>query len=719
MVKYKKTFILLKKRKIYERLDIYLFLIIYSLLMIILRIMQKNLLFYNYIFLGIIFILESSIYFLKFFISDLLSKIFYYQVDSIEKATDVKVYIGLDKFNISKKTIIIKIIRENNIIKTEVEKKIYIYDENKNEFCLSKYEKLKNTKVCQYLKAKPLSEEMIPVQKAKFGENLIKIPIPSFFSLYREHIFTPFFIFQLFCSLLRSFDNYSYNSLISLIMILIFEITIAFQRIFNLATLRNMRAPPHYIYVYRNNQWKEVPSSQIYPGDIVSVIEGSSLRNIKEKDQDTKISIIVKILKRIKEVKKREEEEKNQKSINTVLNKYKEKDIIPVTCDMLLLSGSAIVDESMLTGEIIPQLKNSIAKMEHLKDFILDIKYKHKNSIIFAGTKVAKIERNKEELLPEYIKIPPPDKGIICLVIKTGFSTAKGKLLHKVLYSKEKINYNKQKEDYIIIGILLIISILASLYLLIEEIKSEEVLSYKLILRCIIIITSIVPTDLPIELSLINNKSLSFFESKRIVCVEPYRIPLAGNIDICCFDKTGTLTQDNFLIKGIIEIDFYELKDFKKINEETLSILLGCNTIIDIDGRLVGDPIDISIFKEIGGKIEAKEMSCGKTKIKPIKKYLFESDLKKMTVLAQIFSERHEENPCIRVLCKGAPEIIKFLLKKIPVNYDECYLKWAKKGYKVLALAYKDSDKYNNKIKKRRTRKKPNFFRFCYCRNTS
>jgi cation-transporting ATPase 13A1 len=92
------------------------------------------------------------------------------------------------------------------------------------------------------------------------------------------------------------------------------------------------------------------------------------------------------------------------------------------------------------------------------------------------------------------------------------------------------------KEDIILIGRLFLISIIESCYVLIEGIIIEEILTYKLILRCIIIITSIIPADLPIELSLIINKSLSFLESKRIVCIEPYRIPLAGKVDICCFE---------------------------------------------------------------------------------------------------------------------------------------------------------------------------------------
>jgi cation-transporting ATPase 13A1 len=42
-----------------------------------------------------------------------------------------------------------------------------------------------------------------------------------------------------------------------------------------------------------------------------------------------------------------------------------------------------------------------------------------------------------------------------------------------------------------------------------------------------------------------------------------------------------------------------------------------------------------------------------------------------------------------RVLTKGAPEVIKKFLTKVPEGYDRCYLKYVKNGARVLALAYK------------------------------
>ena len=579
MDKLQKTFFLLRERKIYERLDIYPFIIIQSLLIIVYSNHSINSLVRGVIF-GTVCLSQGLTFFCKFWSENLMAKICYYPVDSIEKATYVKVEITSQKFKMNNRTQICQITRDNNIIKTELEKVLYVYNEEKKEFYRPKLEMLKKNKVGEFLSVEPIKFDDVSKLRAKFGENRMKIPIPSFFSLYKEHIVAPFFVFQLFCILLWVFDDYGLHSFISLVMLCVFEMTVVGQRIFNLATLRNMRVPPHYIFVYRNNIWKKIPSSELLPGDIVSVVNGSSVTSIKEEeDQDTKGNMVLQLLKKLKLMKKKADERKERmnKNKNKEPNKKKdkEKDTSPVTCDMLLLSGSVIVNESMLTGESVPQIKDSVTKMDYLRDLILDTKLKHKNSIIFAGTKVVKTERSEEyEPLPKNVTTSPPDNGAICLVIKTGFSTSQGKLLRTVLYSGERNKGDDTKEAFIFIGVLLVIALIASYYVLKKGLQREGTLTYKLLLRCIIIITSVVPAELPIELTLTINNSLFFLQSKRIVCIEPFRIPFAGKIDICCFDKTGTLTKDEFIMRGIVQTNSTEPKEAFDSNEETLSILL-------------------------------------------------------------------------------------------------------------------------------------------------
>ncbi|CAE7885328.1 PDR2, partial [Symbiodinium sp. KB8] len=117
-------------------------------------------------------------------------------------------------------------------------------------------------------------------------------------------------------------------------------------------------------------------------------------------------------------------------------------------------------------------------------------------------------------------------------------------------------------EAYCFIAILLFFAVLACIYVLYDGLvlvpaRGETPRStFKLLLAVSHIITSVVPPEFPIMLSLAVNLSLVALVSKRIFCTEPFRVPLAGQIQTCCFDKTGTLTSDSMEVGGVHGLEY-------------------------------------------------------------------------------------------------------------------------------------------------------------------
>lgn len=706
MEKQLKIFSFLKKRETINRLDVLPFIFIHSISIVLFASFDIHYLL-KIVLAAVLVLCQMIVFFCKFWSESLRAKICFREIPSIDGASHVKVEIKSQKFQMINGTIICEIVRnaQFNITYVELEKVNFIWNNEKNTFEKVSF-KLKEKKVKEFLSVEPMGgdENSLDFSKEIYGGNSMRIPIPSFFSLYKEHIVAPFFVFQLFCILLWVFDDYGVQSAMTLSMLCIFEATVVGQRIISLVTLRKMRVPPHYIHVYRNKSWKRISSSELIPGDIVSVVDGTSYEAIKDESSEENSNLILQFMNKLKEIKKKNDEIRRQRSVNTVINKHKVKEPSPLTCDMMLLSGSAIVNEAMLTGESIPQIKSSLNKMENEYENNMEYKSLHKNCILFAGTKVVKSMSSTEEdePLPKNIDLPPPDKGCICLVIKTGFSTSQGKLLRTVMYSSERTK-GDSKDAFIFIFCLLIIALFASYYVLVEGIKREGEITYKLLLRCIIIITSVVPAELPIELSLAINNSLFFLQSKRIVCIEPFRIPFAGKIDFCCFDKTGTLTKDEFIMRGVVKEDFDTPINPSALDDETNTVLLGCNSLLSIKGKTVGDPIEIAMFKSASGSIESDGSITSKKKMRlfPLRKYAFDANLKRMSCLCRFYpTGNYSESFTTRVLTKGAPEVIRNFLKEIPDKYDKLFNEWAKKGYRLLALAYKDDMSLNSHSKR-------------------
>lgn len=471
-----------------------------------------------------------------------------------------------------------------------------------------------------------------------YGDNTFDIPIPTFLELFKEHAVAPLFVFQIFCVALWLLDEFWYYALFNMFTIVSMEAASVFQRLVTLKEFRTMGVKPFPIYVFREGSWIQLQTDELLPMDIVS------------------------------------------------MTRTAEDSAVP--CDLLLLDGSCIVNEAMLSGESTPLLKESIKLRP--RDELLQVDGLDKNSVLHGGTKILQVTPPEgKSVLP-----PTPDQGTPALVTKTGFETSQGSLVRVMIYSAERVGVDNREALFFIL-FLLIFAIAASWYVWVEGSKMGRVQS-KLILDCILIITSVVPPELPIELTMAVNSSLAALSKFYVYCTEPFRIPYAGRIDVCCFDKTGTLTGEDLVFEGLAGLsknpeDIRHMFSAAEAPESTTLAIGAAHALVKLhDGDVVGDPMEKATLKALGWTVEHKNVTTkeGFGKISIQRRFQFSSALKRSSSIASHGGK-------LFAAVKGAPETIRHRLVTVPQNYDEIYKSFTRSGSRVLTLASKGLPKLN------------------------
>lgn len=118
--------------------------------------------------------------------------------------------------------------------------------------------------------------------------------------------------------------------------------------------------------------------------------------------------------------------------------------------------------------------------------------------------------------------------------------------MRKILFARERVTSNSNETFYFIL-VLVVFAIFASYHVLAHGLNDPSRNRFKLVLHCIMIVTSVVPPELPMELSLAVTNSLAALSRSFVFCTEPYRIAFAGKLDILCFDKTGEIFMSQYL----------------------------------------------------------------------------------------------------------------------------------------------------------------------------
>ena len=102
------------------------------------------------------------------------------------------------------------------------------------------------------------------------------------------------------------------------------------------------------------------------------------------------------------------------------------------------------------------------------------------------------------------------------------------------------------------LAILFVFALVSAGYVLKKGLEKGDRTTHELLLKCVIIITAVVPRQLPVQMAVAVNHALMTLLKKGIFCTEPYRVPFAGKISHVLFDKTGTITTDQLLPVGVV-----------------------------------------------------------------------------------------------------------------------------------------------------------------------
>uniref|UniRef100_A0A8C7QYM9 Polyamine-transporting ATPase 13A3 n=1 Tax=Oncorhynchus mykiss TaxID=8022 RepID=A0A8C7QYM9_ONCMY len=499
-----------------------------------------------------------------------------------------------------------------------------------------------------------------------FGVNEIAVKVPSVFKLLIKEVLNPFYIFQLFSVILWSADEYYYYAAAIVFMSVISIATSLYTIKKQYVTLHDMVSAHSIVRVSvcRANI-EEALSTDLVPGDVMVIPSNGTI----------------------------------------------------MPCDAVLISGTCIVNESMLTGESVPVTKTNLPNPGE-GDKEGDAAYsmeEHKRHTLFCGTHVIQTRFYSGELVK-------------AVVVRTGFSTAKGQLVRSILYPKPT-DFKLYRDAYLFLLCLVAIAGIGFVYSIVLSIMNN-VPAKTIIIESLDIITITVPPALPAAMTAGIVYAQRRLKRIGIFCISPQRINICGQLNLVCFDKTGTLTEDGLDLWGVQRVEkgtfhMSEENAYKDtlVKSQFVACMATCHSLTNIDGKLSGDPLDLKMFEATGWILEeaTEEETSLHNRIMPtvvrppkqlmppepvmspeqdmelydlssayeigiVRQFPFSSALQRMCVVARLLGEKRMD-----AYLKGAPEVVASLCKKdtVPEDFAEVLEDYTKQGFRVIALAHR------------------------------
>ncbi|KAF1777064.1 P-type ATPase, cytoplasmic domain N [Phytophthora cactorum] len=447
------------------------------------------------------------------------------------------------------------------------------------------------------------------------GRNAIEVEMPSWATSIVDEFFSFFYIYQLMCYYVWYFTDYVWVSVLNTVVIVL-------AAAFNIYAKRSMLASvvqmTHYVAdvtVKRDGEWSTIQSSDLAPGDLVRVAENWEL-----------------------------------------------------PCDLVIVKGSTVCDESMLTGESMPVQK---FPLPNDSSDVYDAEGNGKKYTLFSGTRTLASGRD-EEILAIAILYPAP------------------------------IRFKYDEHLKAVFSVLFLIGIIAA-YFAMKFLIENAGLSNTLFafVYGMFMFSAVLNPLLPVVMTIGQVNAAKRLQKQDVFCLNPQRITLCGKVRVFCFDKTGTITKEGLDYRGCVPIgdsgefqsEFNDMTD-AALNQMMKFSLASCHAVGSLNGELVGNEVEVKMFKstqwkliELEGQLPIVQAADGSEELEFVKRFEFDHHRMSMSVVM-----KQKNTGKLIIFCKGSYEKMASVSSKdsIPANYFETAENLAKNGCYVLGIAYKE-----------------------------
>lgn len=423
--------------------------------------------------------------------------------------------------------------------------KRYHFSQEENTFKMTELEFEKEIRAINKQKGlrrmAPLDQKVNEQLLDFYGDNLIEIEEPSFWVLMVESLISPLGIYQIILIIVQILINsYFYMAIVVIYMIIQIYVHVTEEKsIARKINTLSVNASEVTVLRYINGQacLKKIPCEKLSIGDLVRISPSTRF-----------------------------------------------------PCDALLIKGSCLVNEAVLTGESVPVPKVSTRREADPA----------KNNYIYSGSEVVHLK----------------ESVVYGVVIGTSWSTYKGSLVGSLMRSTP-YKFKFEKDIMFVCTTFLIAFLTIDISITLWDYsKHGQILWKETLNRTIEIATSSFPPCLFFSLIIAGWFVFERLKKKGIFCLLNNKLNQCGRVREIFFDKTGTLTDKNVKIHSFCLSKDAELEPEKKSITEFLSFkffrqfveTLGlCHSLSYINDEIVGDPAEKEMFIESGFKIISKD----------------------------------------------------------------------------------------------------------------